>query len=272
MTDVTATPTPAELRERFINTRHRHTFNDIPDRRARLAQMQDVVADGLSRLDDPTSWDAYLSVLARFPRMSPANLLLILDQHPHATWLSTHRGWQAQQRRTIDRGIAVLAPSMRVKRENGHPVWDGGRIVVEEAWHRPATLFDYTATSGAHLERPWTVRSTAVPDGFVDDLRAAAASIGYAVENRRDAAPVGRRVLALIHGMSEADKARALARDLGAVAGGGAGAELFAYALCMGSGFDVPAPHLPADPVAAVMSARAGLQRILVRTTFRSLV
>jgi hypothetical protein len=264
--------TPTDLRERAQRARPLHSFNDIPDRKARLAEMLGVVARGMSSWHEPDAWTRYLDGLARFPRLSPANILLVLDQQPHATWLSTHRGWQAQQRRTIERGIAVLTPSMRVKRENGRPVWDGGRLVVEEAWHRPATMFDYTATSGAQLERPWSKLSEGAPVGFVDDLRAAAAALGYAVESRRDAAPTSRRVLTLIHGQSEEQKAWGLARALGAVASGSVGADVFAYALCHGSGFATPAPAVPQDPAAAVSAARAGLQRVLLRTSFRSLL
>lgn len=264
MTDVTETAAPTL-------TRPRHSFNDIPDRRERLTAMHELVGSRFAALSAPTSWDTFARALARFPQLSPANILLVLDQHPEATRLNTHRGWLALERTPIERGIAVLIPSVRHKRVDGRTVWDGGRPVVEEVRHRPATVFDYTSTAGAHQPVPWQTRSPQPLDGFLDDLRAAAAAIGYAVEARRDAAPAQRRVFALIHGQDDRARVHGLARDLGAAAGGVVGADLFAFALCMANGMDVPVPAVPTDPQAAAASARSGLRRILQRTGFRNM-
>jgi hypothetical protein len=249
----------------------RHSFNDIVDRSERLVAMQLLAEKRFAELDDPDAWAEFADGLARFPRLSPANVFLVLDQYPGATWLASHRTWASVQRTPVERGIAVLAPSMRQKRVNGRAVWDGGRPVVEEVRHRPATVFDYTSTAGHILERPWSQPSPTPPEGLIDDLRAAAAAIGYAVESRLAEAPAERRVFALIHGQSDADKAQRLAHDLGAAAGGIAGAELFAYALCTANGFEVPRPAKPVDPRAAARSARSGLQRVLQRTSFRNM-
>lgn len=264
--------TPVTLRATFLAGRAAHSFNDIPDRSDRLRAMTALVEDRFARLDDPAQWAGYADGLARFPQLSPANILLVLDQHPSATRLLTHRGWLALERTPIERGIAVLIPSVRYKRVNGRTVWDGGRPVIEETRQRPATLFDYSSTAGAHVPTPWTEREVEPRAGFLDDLRAAAAAIGYSVEARRDAAPGERRVFSLIHGQDTRTKALGLARDLGSAAGGAAGADLFAYALCMANGMEVPAPAVPANPQQAVSSARSGLRRVLQRTEFRNMV
>ena len=270
MTDVTEITAPATLRGAYLASRPTHSFNDIPDRRERLDAMQQLVDSKFSQLADPHSWALFADGLSRFPHLSPANVLLVLDQHPTATRLDTHRGWLAHERVPIERGIAVLIPSVRYKRVDGKTVWDGGRPVMEEVRQRPATLFDYTSTAGAVTPAPWEERQDMPREGFLDDLRAAAAAIGYSVENRRDAAPRERRVFALIHGHDDRTKVLSLAHDLGTAASGIEGADLFAYALCMSNGMSVPALPVPADPQRTVTSARTGLRRVLQRTRFRN--
>lgn len=270
MTDVTTMDAPASLRESYFATRPTRTFNDISDRSERLAAMQHLVDEQFAALAEPAHWAAFCEGLARFPHLSPANVLLVMAQHPSATRLNSHRGWEMRQRAPIERGIAVLVPTIRHRRVGGVTTWDGGRPVMEEVRQRPATVFDYTSTAGAHLPRPWDERQDDPRDGFMDDLRAAAAAIGYSVEGRRDEAPGDRRVFAVIHGTDERTKALTLARDLGAAAGGAAGAELFAHALCMSNGMEVPAPEVPVDPLPVVTAARTGLLRVLQRTRFRN--
>lgn len=270
MTDVTVTAVPATPRETYRAVRPVCSFNDIPDRTDRLAAMRQFVDDSYARVTTGPAWEQFAEGLARFPQMSPANVLLVLGQHPSATRLNTHHGWQLLERTPLERGISVFIPTIRHKRVNGRTVWDGGRPVMEEVRHRPATVFDYTSTAGAHVPAPWEVRQDQPLDGFLDDLRAAAAAIGYSVESRRDAAPGYRRVFALIHGQDEREKVVGLAGQLGAAAGGSAGAELFAYALCASNGMQVPVPALPAAPHEAIASAHAGLRRVLQRTSFRN--
>jgi len=261
--------TATTLREEHLATRPRHSFNDIPDRHARLAQMLDVVDARLSALGHTDRWAEFAAGLARFPHLSPANVTLIQDQQPDATWVATHHGWGTRERVPVERGIAVLIPTIRYRRVDGRTVWDGGRPVVDEVRHRPATVWDYTSTAGSHIPPLWEQPSLDPLDGFIDDLRAAAAAVGYAVEARRDEAPAHRRVLALIHGQTDRDKALKLARDLGRAAGAGDGTDLFAYALCAANGMDAPAPTVPADPQATTAAASIALRRILRRTTFR---
>lgn len=261
--------TAATLRDDFLATRPRLSFNDIPDRSARLERMLSVVHTGLDGLRLPEEWTRFARGLALFPHLSPANVLLILHQHPDATWVATHHGWGALERVPVERGIAVLIPAVRYRRIHGRTVWDGGRPVVDEVRHRPATVWDYTSTAGQHIPPLWEEPSDDPLDGFIDDLRAAAAAVGYAVEARRDEAPASRRVLALIHGQSDRDKATKLARDLGRAAGAREGADLFAYALCAANGMLVPRPQVPEDPQAVAVAASSALRRILRRTTFR---
>lgn len=226
---------------------------------------------GLDRLGDGEYWSRFVSAFGRFPQMSPANIALILDQQPAATRLRTHRGWLAVERTPIERGIAVLTASMRYKRVAGRTVWDGGRPVLEEVRHRPSTVFDYSSTAGTHLPERWSELTEDPPEGFIDDLRAAAAALGYSVESRRDAAAPSRRVFALIHGHSDREKALSLALQVGVAAGGPAGAELFSYVLCSANGLSVEQPVVSVARREAVHSARSGLRRVMQRTGFRNM-
>lgn len=231
--------------------------------------MRHLVDERFAALTSWPSWESFAEGLARFPSLSPANVLLVQAQHPTATWLNSHRGWQVLERQPVARGIALLIPSIRHKRENGQTMWDGGRPIVESIRQRPTTVFDYSSTAGAHIPEPWDAPQHLPREGFMDDLRAAAAAVGYSVESRRDLAAAHRRVFTLIHGQDDRQKALHLAQQLGEVTCGEEGADLFAYALCMSNGMHVRVPDLPDDPQRAVVAARRGLHRVLQRTRFR---
>jgi hypothetical protein len=94
--------------------------------------------------DDPTMFRDYLDVMARFPRHSVANTLLIHDQSPDATRLGDFDSWKARGE-SVKRGesaIAILEPGDEYTR-------DDGSIGVS---YNVRKVFDAKQTSARHLE------------------------------------------------------------------------------------------------------------------------
>lgn len=246
------------------------SFNDVTDRRERLILMQQAVNDGASAIAQ--NWTSFSRTLARFPWLSPANILLVMAQHPEARLLASRRRWMSAERVALQRGIAVLAPVLRhSSNPDGSKLWRNGRPVVEATRHRPASVFEYAATAGAPVVLPWERLSGAPRPGFVNDLVAAAGALGFAVEVRAGASDK-RRVLSLGEEPTDAGSVRALARAVGVAAGAGEGADLFAFALCQANGLVAPMPALPEAPWPAVVACRRALREVLGSTRFVNLL
>jgi hypothetical protein len=94
--------------------------------------------------DDPTAFQNFLDVMARFPRYSVANALLITDQNPDATRLGDFDSWKARGEsvRKGESAIAILEPGDEYTR-------DDGSIGVS---YNVKKVFDAKQTSARHLE------------------------------------------------------------------------------------------------------------------------
>src|SRR5689334_6847128 len=63
-------------------------------------------------IGDPCQFAAYLAMLGRLHRYSPANCALIYSQCPHASTVASYRHWQREGRqvRKGERAIRLFAP------------------------------------------------------------------------------------------------------------------------------------------------------------------
>ena len=111
-------------------------------------EAQNLVQQGLVRLmDDPQEWARWAQTLSRFTQYSPGNALLIMLQHPDASYVAGYRTWQGLGRQ-VDRGekaIGILAPVTKKDDE------DDRRKLVG---FRTASVFDISQTSGEPLQIP----------------------------------------------------------------------------------------------------------------------
>ena len=111
-------------------------------------EAQSLVTQGLERLmDDPQEWSRWAQTLSRFTQYSPGNALLIMLQHPDASYVGGYRTWQGLGRQ-VERGekaIAILAPVTKKDDE------DDRRKLVG---FRTASVFDISQTSGEPLQIP----------------------------------------------------------------------------------------------------------------------
>ena len=94
--------------------------------------------------DDPTEFRDYLDVMARFPRYSVANTLLIHDQSPEATRLGDFDSWKSRGA-SVKKGesaIAILEPGDEYTKPDGS-------IGIS---YNVKKVFDARQTSARHLE------------------------------------------------------------------------------------------------------------------------
>jgi antirestriction protein ArdC len=93
----------------------------------------------------------YLAAMARFPRYSWGNIMLIASQKPNATHVAGFHAWHKLGRfvKKGEKGILILAPIIRKKAENNSGAEpDESSVTVG---FRAAYVFDLTQTDGQPL-------------------------------------------------------------------------------------------------------------------------
>ncbi|MDR1357772.1 MAG: ssDNA-binding domain-containing protein [Coriobacteriales bacterium] len=102
----------------------------------------DKVTEHIS--EDPVAFKDYLDVMARFPRYSVANTLLIFEQLPEATRVGDFDSWKrrGESVRQGEKAICILEPGDEYTR-------DDGTIGVS---YNVRKVFDERQTSSRHLE------------------------------------------------------------------------------------------------------------------------
>jgi hypothetical protein len=94
----------------------------------------------------------YLCAMAKFPKYSLHNLMLILSQRPEATHVAGYRTWQQLGRfvKKGAKGILIFAPVVRRKQVNGEETEDTsagklvafrGRVCLRSIGHRRESDF-----------------------------------------------------------------------------------------------------------------------------------
>ena len=86
---------------------------------ARLAETHGRLTAAVDALANADEWRALLTLTSRVHRYSPNNLMLIAAQRPDATCVYGYKKWEEFGRhvRNGERGIAILAPTVRRRRE-----------------------------------------------------------------------------------------------------------------------------------------------------------
>ncbi|MGO9458461.1 MAG: ArdC-like ssDNA-binding domain-containing protein [Acidimicrobiales bacterium] len=138
------------------------------------------LVEGVARLAGTEEWRRHLDVQARFTTYSFGNVMLIADQCPQATRVAGFRAWQRMGRtvRRGERAIWILAPVVgRNKGDDGEP----SQRVVRGFRHVP--VFDVSQTEGEDLPTVCSRLEGDDPHGVYEGLVAAAASLGFAVED-----------------------------------------------------------------------------------------
>ena len=134
-----------------------------------MQALQEKLENGVREIFESDKYKEYIATMAKFPRYSINNCILIASQCPTATLVCGYKKWQTEFNRFVNKdeqGIMILAPikykadvQERVYDEDHHPVVDeNGKEVTETVTRefqgfRPVYVFDMAQTSGDPVPR-----------------------------------------------------------------------------------------------------------------------
>ena len=123
---------------------------DSTDRKAELLAN---LADGVTRLSNSESWQAWLTVQRRFHCYSWANAVLIALQRPDATQVAGFHAWLRLGRhvRKGEKGIAILAPIVSRTRVTDDELGDEKVLAGSPRAFRITYVFDIAQTDGDEM-------------------------------------------------------------------------------------------------------------------------
>ena len=209
-----------------------------------------------------------LDTAARFHHYSANNVFLIMVQRPDATRIAGYRTWQSRGRqvRKGEHGITILAPCRyKVETDDGEDSWVLRGFTT-------ATVFDISQTDGEDLDeiRPALLEGEA-PAGLYAALAEMVNAQGFELVNcwseqasedtigsANGRTDFGARTVTLRYGLSDAQRTKTLAHELGHILcgheselfGGCRGrleveAESVAYIVCQATGMVTDGYSLP---------------------------
>lgn len=146
----------------------------------RLKVWTDQMEAGVAELYDSRRYADYLSAMSKFHQYSYGNIILILQQCPHAQQVAGYHKWKntfGRQVKRYETGITILAPckyKCQVKAETAggeeEPVQDAA--VVEKCRFRTATVFDVSQTVGKELPSLGVEQLTGSVSGYASLIAA----------------------------------------------------------------------------------------------------
>jgi hypothetical protein len=181
-----------------------------------LGQLAEALEQGKS--DDLRK---YLAAMAKFPRYSLGNLLLILAQRPNTARVAGYHTWR-ELGRQVNRGakgILIFAPIVRRKGDKNERSEDSPEdgSSPKLVGFRGVHVFAEEDTSGKSL--PHLARCSGDPSVFAERLREFVASRGIALEYSEDIRPAqgqcSRDKIELLPGMDPAVEFSVLAHEVG---------------------------------------------------------
>lgn len=158
----------AEIRgEMPDNIRKKLNWLESKDKRAdELQQITDKLEKGVMDIFQSEKYKQFLDTMAKFPRYSVNNSLLIMMQKPDAQLCQSFTGWKQMGRyvKKGEKGISILAPApYKIEREQtkldekGRPVFDADGEPVKEKVEvtirafKVVKTFDLSQTDGKEL-------------------------------------------------------------------------------------------------------------------------
>lgn len=146
----------------------------------RMQVLQEKLEKGVREIFESEKYKEYIATMAKFPRYSINNCILIASQCPTATLVCGYKKWQTDFNRFVNKdeqGIMILAPvkykadvQERVYDEEHHPVIDeNGKEVTEAVTRefqgfRPVYVFDVAQTTGDPVPSLTTMLDERVED------------------------------------------------------------------------------------------------------------
>lgn len=233
-----------------------------------LANLKEVLADGIDKIVSGDDWKNYLKFAARFPRYSFTNMMLVFAQRPDATLVmpygerkdGNHTGWYAAGRTLVPgaQKIWIWKPYSRKAEVEGKGGEKETRSYVN---FYQVPVYDVADTEGEPLPENDTVRLLEGDDakGLLKLVLEFITDYGFAYEfvpsipgspANGDMNPTGKRIRICTDGRSEKQQAKTALHEA-------------AHMLLHSAGKEVSVPReqkeVEAESVAFIVSAYLGV-------------
>lgn len=205
------------------------------EKKEELKEITKKLEKGVTDIFQSDKYKKFLDTMARFPRYSVNNNLLIMLQKPDASLCQSFTGWK-QMGRSVKRGehgIRILAPSPYKKRveqskldANGKPILDqNGKEIKEETQvqmlsFKPVSTFDISQTEGDPIPTLGVNELEGTVEGYKDFFEALkrACPVPVEFEDIKSGAkgyfdPENNRI-AIQSGMSEMQNVKTLIHEM----------------------------------------------------------
>ncbi len=205
------------------------------NRKNEMKEITEKLEQGVADLFSSEKYKIFLNTMARFPRYSYNNNLLIMLQKPDATLCQSYTGWKKMGRfvKRGEKGIRILAPTpFKIDREqnkldekgqtildkDGEPVKE--TVQIDMTGFKPVSTFDLSQTEGEPLPTLGVEELTGSVDGYAklfeairnaspvpvifEDIKGGAKGYFQTSENR----------IAIKEGMSEVQNVKTLIHEM----------------------------------------------------------
>lgn len=134
----------------------------------KLKELTDKLEDGVRGVRDSAEFKALLKTMAKFPRYSLNNCILIGMQRPDATLCQSYGGWKKMGRyvKKGEKGIRVIAPAPYTIEKEVDKLDDNGKVILDKDGepvkvkqelnlmsYKVESTFDISQTDGKELPR-----------------------------------------------------------------------------------------------------------------------
>ena len=170
------------------NIQKKVNWLESKDKRAdELQQITDKLEKGVVDIFQSEKYKQFLDTMAKFPRYSVNNSILIMMQKPDAQLCQSYTGWKQMGRyvKKGEKGISILAPApYKIEREqtklddNGKPVFDSDGEPVKEKVEvtirafKVVKTFDLSQTDGKEIPSIGPSELTGSIEGYLKLLQA----------------------------------------------------------------------------------------------------
>lgn len=205
------------------------------NRKNEMKEITEKLEQGVADIFSSEKYQIFLNTMAKFPRYSYNNNLLIMLQRPDATFCQSYTGWKKMGRfvKRGEKGIRILAPTpFKIDREqnkldergqaildkDGEPVKE--TVQIDMTGFKPVSIFDLSQTEGEPLPTLGVEELTGSVEGYAKLFEAmkAASPVSVAFENIKGGAKgyfqTSENRIAIKEGMSEVQNVKTLIHEM----------------------------------------------------------
>lgn len=205
------------------------------NRKNEMKEITEKLEQGVADLFSSEKYQIFLNTMAKFPRYSYNNNLLIMLQRPDATLCQSYTGWKKMGRfvKRGEKGIRILAPTpFKIDREqnkldekgqtildkDGEPVKE--MVQIDMTGFKPVSTFDLSQTEGEPLPTLGVEELTGSVDGYAKLFEAMkeASPVPVAFEDIKGGSKgyfqTSENRIAIKEGMSEVQNVKTLIHEM----------------------------------------------------------